>query len=68
MVYAARWRKCGSCPRWQFGRLPPSGRWLCVTCRLDRAEDAARQMAAKSGPYYTKWLEAHGPRGRPRNN
>ena len=32
-------------------------------CGLRRAEDAARQMAAKAGPYYDRWLASNGPRG-----
>jgi hypothetical protein len=66
MGYAMRWRKCASCTDWQYGRLPPEGAWYCLTCRLRRAESAAREMAAKDGPHYARWLQTRGPQGRPR--
>lgn len=54
---------CAACGRHEddVGRL--SGRRLCVDCSSSRAVEAARQMAAKEGEYYERWLRSKGPLG-----
>jgi len=37
----------------------------CLDCGLDAAIEAARQMHAKSGPLYDKWLARPNKGGRP---
>lgn len=67
-MFAARWRICSQCHKPMHGRLPPLTDVYCVTCKLDRAKDAAFSMANKTGPYYDAWLRTRGPQGRPRNH
>jgi len=38
----------------------------CYECGLAAHVEQIRQMAAKSGPYYDRWLETNGPKGRPK--
>ncbi len=42
---------CGEHP----GEEGLSKRGLCEACELRRMTEAARQMAAKEGPYYERW-------------
>lgn len=65
MAYAFRWRNCKGCRKWFYARSPNHGDVWCMTCRIGRAENAARDMAHKSGPYYDRWLNSRGPQGRP---
>ena len=37
---------------------------ICANCGIERGINAARQMAARSGPAYDRWLASKGPRGR----
>lgn len=66
MVYAVRTRNCADCGQEVTGRLPMVKDIRCIACAITRAANAAREMAAKSGPAYDRWLETRGPQGRPR--
>lgn len=68
MVYAVRTRECADCGCEVKGRIPATGDVRCLECNIGRACEAAKQMAAKSGPYYDQWLATRGPQGRPRDN
>lgn len=65
-MYARRWRFCAECHKPLFGHLPDTDDVWCVAHRLERSAAAALQLANKSGPFYDKWLETRGPKGRPR--
>jgi len=66
MPYAIRTRTCACCGELTTGRYPPFKDVHCLNCNTGHMKDAARQMAAKSGPYYDRWLRTRGPLGRPR--
>lgn len=58
-----RCRLCGQPPR--GGESLTHGGYH-IGCSMRVAEEAAAQMAAKSGPHYEKWLRSAGPQGRNR--
>lgn len=68
MVYAVRERECSDCGAVVKGRFPLSKPVQCIDCAIKRQISAAKQMAARSGPYYDQWLKTRGPKGRPRRN
>ena len=41
-----------------------TGKRLCLECALSNAAQAAREMAAQSGPAWDKWAAVTGGRGR----
>lgn len=41
---------------------------ICVECGIRRTIVSSHQLAAKSGPYYEKWLASKGVAGRPRRH
>ncbi len=57
--------ECARCHKpvvkpYRFHRTP-----YHLECGILEAADAARQMRQKSGPYYDRWLNTAGPKGRP---
>src|SRR5215469_2931223 len=63
--YTADCEGCGQpCRRWWKTGQPK----LCLQCGVARAQQAALEMAARSGPHYDAWLASRGPAGRPRTN
>jgi hypothetical protein len=68
MPYKLRTRICSKCSTPFTGRLPPVADVLCIDCAVDVAADTMRQMAARSGPRYDRWLQSGGnPNNRPRD-
>lgn len=49
---------CRQCGKAGTSRRPISKRGYCPTCGEARATQYARAMADRSGPAYSKWLEA----------
>lgn len=39
--------------------------WRCLDCSMQRAVDAMRGMANKTGEAYDRWRSSAGPQGRP---
>lgn len=58
---------CSVCERPVSVGLRVTKRPRCVECGIGAAIEAARQMNARSGPYYERWLASNGPAGRPRS-
>jgi ribosomal protein L37AE/L43A len=56
---------CEDCGKRTMRYRDPDQPWVCDDCSLDRAEMAARQMAARQGPYWDRFVAAMTARGRP---
>lgn len=55
-------KTCKRCkrPTNECGQLSRYGN--CTDCAIELQAEAARQMAAKEGPYYDRWLASAGGR------
>lgn len=56
MPYALRKHICPDCGAEHERRGPAVPIMKCHPCTIANAAEAARQMHAKSGPYYDRWL------------
>lgn len=53
-----RYTECQDCHRSTIVTGKISARGLCEDCAMDRQIESAKQLIAKSGPYYDEWKRA----------
>lgn len=58
-MYALREFTCPGCRKPTKRRAPAGAVVRCHPCAIEHAAEVARQMAAKEGPYWQKWLFAY---------
>ena len=56
MPYAVRKHTCPQCGIEHERRGPAIPVMKCHPCTIENAAEAARQMHAKAGPYYDRWV------------
>lgn len=66
MPRAIKEGNCHDCGERVRGASSRDGFLRCLDCKLAMARESALQLASHSGPYYDRWLQTRGPRGRPR--
>ena len=66
MPWGWKWGFCGKCSKPVYGQFRPGADMYCLEHRIQRSAESALQLANKSGPFYDKWKQTGGPKGRPR--
>ena len=59
MPYLLRTFNCGDCGAQVAKRAALGATVFCVPCNIEHSAECQRQLNARSGPYYERWLWAN---------